>query len=301
MLAIGCLGACHGAGLVASDVVVARVAGQAVLQQEVRVRFARRVRALRELALAPEAKQALWQSCVDDVVLERVVTGAARDRQVAVLEDEVDGFVRRIGDAQRPSEASAALSAAQVPAEELREAARLHLLMGKYIAYQVAARIEVTEADVAAYATERPDVLQRPAQGRLRFLRLRDATHWPPLKKAVAKGRPPADAAAQMVDKVTVGDLGYVATSALPSDVRERVERLPLHKLSEPLPLGDALAVFWLSDRRPPLRETLPQARRRIERLLRHEREAQAETHVLAQLKEAARAEVLHAAMPNDL
>lgn len=300
--ALSAASACSEAAGVRDDVVVARIGGALLYERDVRAAFERRRESLREMDLPPQSKKALWQASLDDLLAERMVTAAAHEAHITVLEDEVDGVVARLRRGETQSSATSPGDVRRLAPAELRAAARSYLLLGKYVAYQVAARIEVTETDLAEYAQAHPELLVRPALLRLRFLRLPNLEHVDKVRKAVGRGQAPADAAAASLGRpVEIGDLGLVALDRLPLEVRRRTERLPLRKLSEPLPLGDEVAVFWLSDRVVSMKDSLPAARRRIERRLRRERESRIEQEVLAELKSAARAEVVHAVMPSDL
>ena len=182
----------------------------------------------------------------------------------------------------------------------LRDAVGQRLLVAKYFAQEVAARVAIRDADIEAYAAAHPEALQRKARVRLRFVVLPGAQALAPLKKALQQGKP-FERALQPEPAAVMHDVGWVALDALPSELSSRVASLPVQRLSEPWPMGEGVAVAWVSERQAASVEPLATAWRRVERRLRNERERAAEAEVLRLLTQAAHVEVIDAALPKTL
>jgi parvulin-like peptidyl-prolyl isomerase len=241
-----------------------------------------------------EADALLLQQTLADLIERRLLTLAARQQHLAVFSAEVDVAWRQLTHRWDPQALTETLAKLRLSPLAIKEDLRESLLAQKYLRAMVLDRVAVLDRDIEVYLADHPELMVQPEQVRLRHIVVTDAVAAKGVADSLRRGETFADVAAARslaADGAAGGDLGLVARQALPPEVAQVVFALGVRKLSAPVPLGDGVHLFYVSEKFAQRPLTLAQARPRAEAILRREKESAALAEHLHALRQAANIE----------
>jgi peptidyl-prolyl cis-trans isomerase C len=271
---------------------VALVDGEPIAAEAV-ARELRQDRASAEGApVTGEARERALDALVERTLLLR----QARARSIVVDQDQVDRAFLRVRSEYPGTHFDDLLAQERLSQAELKARLRDQLTIERLIHEEVFPRVEVTDAEVAAFYQAQPADFQEPDRvhvlqvvvtTREEALQVRDR-----LRREPARFAEVARASSIAPEGKNGGDLGWIGKDSGFPEVFDLCFRLPLNVISEVTPSPYGFHVFKVVERKKASTRTLEQARGEIaERLLREKR-ARAQQEYLAALRSRASIQV---------
>jgi peptidyl-prolyl cis-trans isomerase C len=291
-LALGC-GRCGGkpAPRAAPPHAVAVVNGEAV-PAEALARELARARAAGAEGAAPDA--ALKRRLLDDAVDRTLLLQAARERSIAVGQDQVERALLRLRAEYPGTHFDDMLAGERLSEPELRARLKEQLTLEKLFAEEVFPRVQVTDAEVERYYTEHAAEFEQAEQVRASQVVTRTKEEAQKVRDELRR-RPPAFADVARRRSIAPearqgGDLGWFGRGSGMPEVFEVCFKLPMNAISDVTPSPYGFHVFKVTARRPALRRAFAEVQGQIRDRLAREKRSQAQDAYLAALR--ARAQV---------
>ncbi|WP_373046759.1 peptidylprolyl isomerase [Vulgatibacter sp.] len=290
------LAGCTEAGEDARDPVVARVNGEPIRAAELRA-------ALAQVGLGAVPAE-LANTVLEEIVDQRLLLRAAREKGLRVADEEVDRAVTRL-QADYPGETFGEMLAAEgIEPASLRTRARKALLVQRLFVEEVVARVAVTDDEIAAWIEAHGAELAKPERVRAAQIVVKSEEEARRLHAELQKGASFEELAAAhslSPDGKNGGDLGFFARGEMPPPFDEVCFSLQPGKLSDVVSSSYGFHVFKVLERHEAVTPEPETLRREAERRLRREKEAAAQTAFLRRLREAAQIDVDEAALLRQL
>ncbi len=286
------LGACtvHHSGLDERPL-VARVGGVPIYADDFKHELAR-VRLDGQDGLpAAGTEEAQKRALLDNLIERQLVVQEAERKNVIVGSDEVETAFARSHAGWRDEDWRALLKDKDVTPTELKAELRELLLVRKYFREHVFSRVAVTDQEIETYLSAHPEMLLSPEQVRARQLVVKTEEEAQHILQEIKEGLPFEDAAMKYSlspDGKTGGDLGFFARGYMPSVFDETCFNLTPGQVSGVVASDYGFHLFKVLEKKPEQARPLDQAREAAERILRRQRESEAEAAKVAELKKGA-------------
>ena len=209
-----------------------------------------------------------FKDTLDDMINERLIEQAADKAHIGVSSEEIDRAMKQKADSLRMTQAALMAEAGRegFSEQDYRDEIRRQLLEGKMIQLRVQGRVRITEADARASYTRFVGELgeESPVELQAVALQLGATPQAAQARQALARqvveqARAGADFC-ELVKKYsddvqtrdTCGSRGLQPMKALFPVVRERLSKMEVGAVSDPIQIGDqAIVIFRLNKRQP--------------------------------------------------
>jgi peptidyl-prolyl cis-trans isomerase C len=272
---------------------VARVNGQAIDAEVLR-------HALRDVRAGADATggegELPRRRVLDELVDRALLMQEARARSIVVGQDQVERAFLRIRAEYPGTYFDDLLAQERLSQAELKARLKEQLTIERLFEQEVFPRVEVVEAEVERFYSERAGEWQEPE--RARVLQIVVATREEAAQVREQLRRSP-QTFAEVARKSSIapegkagGDLGYIGRGAGYPEVFDACFTIPLNTVSDVTPSPYGFHIFKVTDRRPAQRRTLEQVRPEITEKLLRERRARAQEDYLQTLRGRAKIEI---------
>ena len=238
-----------------------------------------------------ELKQLILERIVDEILLDQ----EARRRG---LEMNNEVFAAKVREAVQPFDDSYLEQAAEANHKSLQEwnrQFRRRVVHERLIHREVLARIQITDREVTRYYEAHRNEFQVPEQVKVRHIAVGSRRAYDRARRQIEDGADFTELVREhsiTPDRQFDGDLGYVERGVMPSEFDEVIFKIErpgtINNLSKPVQTEIGYHIFRLEDRREARRLTLAEATPRIRELLIREKQSDAYTLWLGQLRERA-------------
>jgi peptidyl-prolyl cis-trans isomerase C len=296
LLAAGCRSG-DGGGESAGPAPVAVVNGEPIS----RVTFERELQQLRVGGEGGGPTEVLRTSIVDGLVSRALLLQQARTRGISVAPEQVDRALLALRSEYPGTAFDDMLAQERLSVAELRSRLRDQLTIEKLFQEEVFPRVEVPEAEVAAWYAAHPADADEPervharqivVQSREEATRLRDEVRRKPASFPDVAAR-----ASIAPEGRRGGDLGWFGRGQGMPEVFDACFKLAPNAISDVVPSPFGFHVFQVIEKRPASRRTLEQARPAISQRLLREKRAKAQEDYVAALRAQAKIQIDPAAV----
>jgi peptidyl-prolyl cis-trans isomerase C len=277
---------------------VAVVNGEPIPAEAVRRELVH-VRAAGAEGEAPDA--ALRRRILDDAVERTLLLQKARERAIAVSQDQVERALLRLRSDYPGTHFDDLLAQERLSQAELRRRLEERLTIEKLFAEEVFVRVQLAEADVERYYSEHAPDFEQPEQVHVLQIVVRTQSEAQRLRDQLRRRPQDFGAVARRASIAPEGkgggDLGWFGKGSGMPEVFEHCFKLPLHAISDVTPSPYGFHVFKVVGRRPASRPAFAEARGLIHDRLLREARARAQREFVSTLRGRARIEVDQAAL----
>jgi peptidyl-prolyl cis-trans isomerase C/foldase protein PrsA len=248
-------------------------------------------------AQAPEAeRRELRRLALERLVAEKLLLQAARARELTVSDEDVEREMQSLR-ADHPSDEEwrAHLKAGGFDEAALRERMRERMLIGRLLTSEVSLRVALGADDVHEYYRAHRDEFREAEAVRCAQILTRTLDEAKAAVTRLRRGEPFEKVAAEVSrspDAREGGDVGWFSRGTMPDAFDQGCFGLSKGQLSEPVVSPWGVHVFKLLDRRGQREAPFEEARPRIEKKMRAEKESEARAAYIERLKAQARIEV---------
>ncbi|MGA8892433.1 MAG: peptidyl-prolyl cis-trans isomerase, partial [Anaeromyxobacteraceae bacterium] len=296
LLAAGCRSG-SGGGESAGPAPVAVVNGEPIS----RAAFERELQQLRVGGEGGGPTDVLRTSIVDGLVTRALLLQQARTRGISVAPEQVDRALLALRSEYPGTAFDDMLAQERLSVAELRSRLRDQLTIEKLFQEEAFPRVEVTEAEVAAWYAAHPAEAEEPervharqivVQSREEATRLRDEVRRKPASFPEVAAR-----TSIAPEGKRGGDLGWFGRGQGMPEVFDACFKLAPNAISDVVPSPFGFHVFQVIEKRPASRRTLEQARPAISQRLLREKRAKAQEDYVAALRAQAKIQLDPAAV----
>jgi peptidyl-prolyl cis-trans isomerase C/foldase protein PrsA len=233
---------------------------------------------------------------LERLIAERLLLQTARLREIKVSDEDVERELQSQKSGFGSEEDwNAHLAASGLDEKALRERGRARLLIVRLLASEVIARVGLGADDARNYFEAHRDEFREPEQVRCAQILVRTADDAKAALGRLRRGELFEKVAAEVSrspDARQGGDVGWFARGAMPEKFDEACFTLYKGQISEPVVSPYGVHVFKLLDKRGKQELTFDEARPRIEKRVRAEKESEAQAAYVERLRAQAKIEV---------
>ena len=243
----------------------------------------------------------LRRRLLDDAIERTLLLQQARERSIAVAQDQVDRALLRLRADYPGTHFDDLLAQERLSQAELKARLKEQLTIEKLFADEVFPRVQLAETEVERYYTEHAQEFEQPEQvhalqivvaTKAEAQRLRDEVR----RRPQSFGDVARRASIAPEGKVG-GDLGWFGKGSGMPEVFDACFRMPLNAVSEVTPSPYGFHLFKVVGRRPPLRRAFAEVRELIHDRLLREKRARAQQEYLSTLRARAQIQLDPAAL----
>lgn len=237
---------------------------------------------------------------LEEQIERHLLVQAARARNIRVGDEEVDRALERLRKEYPAEQFEPVLRSEGLELEEMRERLRETMLVQRLLVEEVVARVAVTDEEIEAWLEEHGDELEEPEQVRAAQIVVRTEEEAVRIRERLLEGDSfdeLARAESLSPDGKNGGDLGFFGRDDMPPPFGEVCFALEPGEISEVVSSPYGFHVFQLIERRAASTPGPEEKRAEAARLLRRQKEAQAQQALLVRLRGAAQIVIDEAAL----
>ncbi len=240
----------------------------------------------------PETDDAQKKGLLADLIERRLVLQEAERNNVVVGIEEVDVAYQRTRGGWEPAEVDKLLESKDTTTAEMKRELRELLMMQKYFRDHVHSRIAVTDDEISHYLEAHPDIAVQPEAVHALQILVKTEEQAQEILAAIKKDSTFEDAAMKhslSPEAKSGGDLGFFARGTMPSIFDEVCFGLKVGEVSKVVPSDFGYHIFKVVERKPEAMKPVDRVRAEIEKLLRREKNRQAQAAKVEELKRVAK------------
>lgn len=216
-------------------------------------------------------RQELQRSFLVQLIDRELIHGEARQLNIMVTDAEIDAALQAHRQDYPGAHFEAMLAERGLTLQRWRQELRESLIMEKLLQEAIDPRVEVTDAEIAAYYDANREQFDRPAQVRARQIVVAEETVGQEVLGLLRQGQPFAEVAAEYSlspDSEQGGDLGFFARGEMPPEFDAVVFDLPVNHLSDLVKSEYGYHIFLVEEKRKASRLKKKDAAQEIRALL---------------------------------
>ncbi|MCK5689936.1 peptidylprolyl isomerase [Myxococcota bacterium] len=236
--------------------------------------------------------QAQRSALLEDMINRTLLMREADKHNVFVGTDDVEVAFERSRSGWSDEEFQEILSKHNLTQAELKADLRELLVISRYFSDQVFSRIAVTDEEIAKHIDSMPDELARPEKVRAQHIVVKSSDEAKKIRKEIQRGLSFDEAATKYSlspEGRSGGDLGFFARGEMPKVFEDACFELKVGEMSKVVESEYGFHLFKLLEKEK--REDLDgnMLSRRIEKMLRHKKENQAQQDKVQALRKNAK------------
>ncbi len=248
---------------------------------------------------APDS--ALRRRLLDDAIDRTLLLQQARDRSIAVGQDQVERALLRMRADYPGTHFDDLLAQERLSQAELRTRLKEQLTVGKLFADEVFPQVQLADAELERYYNEHAQEFEQPEQVHAFQIVVRTKEEASKLREEVRR-RPQAFGEVARRSSIAPegkagGDLGWFGKGSGMPEVFDTCFKLQLNVISAVTPSPYGFHVFKVAARRPAARRAFAEARALIHDRLLREKRARAQEEYLSTLRSRAKIKIDQAAL----
>lgn len=237
---------------------------------------------------AKVASEAMRASVIDQVVSERLLAQGAKEKGIAVTEDEVKNRIEAVKKAMGEGKLAASMKESGINAEDYKAITRDRLLSDKFAASLVTAD-SIAPDDVKDYYTKSPTPFLMPESVHIRFIEIATEDE----AKAVMgelKARKDFDGVADRLNaekKATVSIYGWTSPEFFGPQISKGLKAIETGKFGGPFKGKESFFIIRVKERQGQRAKTIEEATPEIKSMLLDQKKTTEIIHWLAKKKKA--------------
>ncbi|MBI5508514.1 MAG: peptidylprolyl isomerase [Deltaproteobacteria bacterium] len=232
------------------------------------------------------------RTLLDDLIERRLTMQEAEKSNVLVGIEEVEVAYERTRAGWDVSEVDKLLESKDITAAEMKRELRELLMLQKYFRDHVFSRVAVTDEEISRYIEAHPETQILPEEVHALQIVVKTEEKAQEISQQIKKGMPFEEAATKYSlspEAKNGGDLGSFARGSMPSIFDEVCFGLKVGEISKVVASDYGFHLFKVVERRPEALKPVDRLRDEIEKKLRREKEREAQTAKIQDLKRAAK------------
>jgi peptidyl-prolyl cis-trans isomerase C len=232
------------------------------------------------------------RALLEDLVERRLVLQEAEKNNVIVGIEAVDAAYQKTRAGWDDSEVDKLLESKDITAAEMKRELRELLMLQKYYRDHVFSRVAVTDEEISRHIEAHPEIQLVPEEVHALQIVVKTEEKANEILQEIKKGKSFEELA--MVSSLSPeakngGDLGFFARGTMPAVFDEVCFQLKPGEVSKVVASDYGYHLFKVVDRRAEALKSVDRLRDQVEKLLRHEKEREAQAGKVAELKRAAK------------
>jgi peptidyl-prolyl cis-trans isomerase C len=241
------------------------------------------------------ADEAQKRALLTDLLERRLVLREAEAHNVVVGTDEIEQALQRLRAGWKESEFDELLHKRDMTAAELKHELRDQLLIRKYFRDHVFSRVAVTDQEIEAYLEKNPALNVVSEQVRARQIVVKTEEEARRILQEIKAGLAAPKTGITFEDAAMKyslspegkngGDLGFFGHGSMPKVIDEACFALKVGEISAIVPSEYGFHIFKVTERREATPRPIEKVREEAEEVLRREKEHEAQSVKLTELR----------------